>query len=74
MKWGLMSTVELKQLQDAYNVVANTGTLAWDLPEYSSAGYKFKTYSGTTMQEPEIGKYFVGWVEDVTLVIMNVRT
>ena len=73
LQWNLMSTTELQQLHSAY-LTSMTGTMSWDLPEYGANAYVFKTYSGTTLDEPEIGKYFMGWVEDVTLLIVSVRT
>lgn len=72
--FGLMSPADVKQLIDAYNVVGNTGTVAFDLPEYGANAYQFKTYSGTTLQEPEVGESFMGYWQDVRLLIIGIRT
>lgn len=75
VSWNLMHPEDLAQIMNAYNTVQNTGTLAFDLPEYGSPYLQtFKTYSGCIISEPEIGEYFQGWVSDVTLLIYNVRT
>lgn len=72
--WGLAHPNDVKQLIDAYNTVQNTGTVAFDLPEYGASDYIFKTYSGCTMREPQLGKYFEGHIKDVRLTILLVRT
>lgn len=74
IKWGLISVNDLKQIIDAYEDVQNTGTVSWDLPGYGTSAYTFKTYSGTTMEEPEMGEYFAKYVTDVSLIIHNIRT
>ena len=73
LTWGLMPTNAAKQLIDKYNAVSSTGTATFDLPEYGNLDYKFKSYSGTTMFELEVGEYFQGYITDVTLKINNIR-
>lgn len=74
MSWGLMSVPDLQQIIGVYNSVSNTGTAVSCLPEWGNANYLFKNYSGTVLNEPTVGKYFEGFVEDVKLLIINVRT
>ncbi len=74
LSWGLAHPADVKQLIDAYNQMGNTGTLSFDLPQWGAAGYLFQSYSGCTMQEPEIGSYFNEYITDVKVVILKVRT
>lgn len=72
--WGLASPSDVKQLVDAWETVSNTGTVAFDLPQWNGSGYLFQTYSGCTMREPQIGNYFNGYIQDVRLTVLLVRT
>ena len=73
ISWGLAHPTDVKQIIDAYNVVSNTGTVSFDLPEWGNANYSFYSYSGCTMREPEMGTYFQGYLQDVKLTIMQIR-
>jgi hypothetical protein len=73
LKWGLLAADEYAQLYNAY-LSSTTGTLSWDLPQYGAATYIYKTYSGTTLEEPTGGDHFMNYIQDVTLLILNVRT
>lgn len=74
INWGLAAPSDVKQILDAYNSVSNTGTIVFDLPKWGDTDYTFYSYSGCTMQEPEVGAYFNGFITDVRLVINKVRT
>lgn len=74
MKWELISTSDAKQIIDVYNTTANTGTCVSCLPEWGNVDYSFKNYSGTTLQDPEVGEYFQGYIQSVSLLILNIRT
>lgn len=74
LSWGLAHPNDVKQILDAWQVVSNTGTVSFDLPEWGASGYKFKTYSGCTMREPTVGNYFEEYIEDVKLTVLLVRT
>ena len=74
LRWGLAHPTDVEQFIQAYNSVSNTGTIAFDLPEYGNLNYLFKTYSGTTLSEPEFDDYFEGYIKDVRLTIHNIRT
>lgn len=74
MTWGLMPTNALKQLIDAQLSVANTGTLAFDLPKWGDTDFTFYRYSGTFIREIEVSKYFVDHVENVRATVANIRT
>jgi len=73
MSWGLMSTSEFKQLNDMYEYVSNTGTVVSDLPKWGDNDYLFYSYSGTLLNRPTVGAYFVGYVSDVQLVVTSIR-
>ena len=53
-----MSTAELKQVNDAYLAVSNTGTAVVDLPKWGDNDYVFYSYSGTVLSRPTVGAYF----------------
>jgi hypothetical protein len=72
--WQLISTSDFKQIQDAYNAVSNTGTVAVDLPQYGANAYQFQRYSGATLREPSVTTYFEEYIEDARLLILNIRT
>lgn len=75
IEWNLMHPTDLAQIINAYNSVQNTGTLTFDLPEYGSPDlFVFRSYSGCVIEEPEVGEYFQGWINDVKLLIYNVRS
>lgn len=72
--WGLAHPNDVKQILDAYATVANTGTVSFDLPEWGASDYLFKSYSGCTLREPQVGNYFAEHFEDVRLTVLLVRT
>jgi hypothetical protein len=72
--WNLMHPTDAQQIINAYNAVQNTGTVSFDLPFYGDGGYQFKCYSGCTIEEPEFGEYYMGYITDGKLIIHNVRT
>lgn len=74
MTWGLAHPNDVKQLLDAYAICASTGTVVFDLPQWSADGYIFYSYSGCTMREPKVGDYFNEYIEDVKVNILMVRT
>jgi hypothetical protein len=74
LTWELISTTDAKQLIDFYNTVSSTGTVVSCLPEWGNVDYVFKNYSGTTLQEPVVGEYFQGFIKQVSLIILNIRT
>lgn len=71
--WGIMSTSEFKQLNDYFLYVSNTGTIVSDLPKWGDVDYLFYSYSGTLLNRPSVGSYFSEYVEDVRLLITNIR-
>lgn len=74
MTWDLISVSNLSTIIGIYNVVGNTGTAVSCLPDWGNANYIFRNYSGTVLQEPTVGEYFQEFVQDVKLIILNVRT
>lgn len=73
MTWQLMSTSDLKQLIDVARA-SQTGTVVSDLPQWGHADWIFQSYSGTYANRPSAGAYFAEYVEDITLLISNLRT
>ena len=74
LTWNLISTDNAKQIIDFYNLVGNTGTLTACLPEWGNAEYLFRNYSGSVLQEPVMNGYFMGFIEELRLLIVNIRT
>lgn len=74
LSWNLISMNDAKQIIDAYNVVGNTGTVVVCLPQWGSADYRFRNYSGATLQEPEMQGFFQGYIEELRLLILNINT
>jgi hypothetical protein len=74
MTWNLISTEDAKQIIDYYNLVGNTGTLTACLPEWGNVGYSFRNFSGTTLMEPTYSGYYMGYLLDFKLLILNVNT
>lgn len=74
MTWDLISVANLQQIIGVYNAVSNTGTAVSCLPKWGDPTYIFHNYSGTVLQEPTVGEYFQEFVQDVKLLILNVRT
>lgn len=74
LTWNLISPEDAKQIIDFYNAVGNTGTATACLPQWGSVDYRFRNYSGTTLREPTVGAYFNEFIEEVSLLILNIRT
>jgi hypothetical protein len=73
LSWGLMSTSEFKQLNDVYLSVSNSGTVVSELPKWGDVDYLYYAYSGTIVDRPTVGAYFVGYVSDVRMTIGKIR-
>lgn len=73
MTWEIISTSDLKQLVDA-QLSCVTGSIVSDLPKWGDTNYTYYSYTGTIINEPTVGAYFVEYVTGVKLVIGNVRT
>lgn len=73
LSWGLISTSDLAQLNNFFNSVSNTGTIAVDIPEWGASQYKFRRYSGTVLSPLEVGAYFQEYVQDVRLLILRIQ-
>jgi hypothetical protein len=73
LNWGIMSTTDLAQLINLQLSIDSTGSVVSDLPKWGDTGYLFYGYSGTYVSEPTVGEYFNTYVQDVVLVISNIR-
>jgi len=73
MGWSLMDAASWNQLCNLFDTVSTTGTVVASLPEYGAAAYAFKSYSGCTLLEPEVGEYFEEHVVGVRLVLLNIK-
>ena len=73
MTWSMMDMDSFAQLQGFYNTIQSSGTWVVDLPKYATAPYQFYSYSGCTLKEPEIGKFFEYYAQNVQLLILMVK-
>jgi hypothetical protein len=73
MKWELMPVSDLSRLINA-QLSSVTGSLVVDLPKWGDANYTFYSYSGTYVDEPEVGEYFVEHVTNVRFLISGIKT
>lgn len=74
MKWNLISVGDLQQIINAQRAVANTGSSVVDIPKWAASDYLFESYTGCFVNEVTVGKYFAQHVEDVQLLVTNIRT
>lgn len=74
LTWVLISTLDAKQIIDFYNAFGSTGSVVACLPEWNNVEYSFRNYSGTNMMEPEVGTYFQGFIQEMKLLLINIRT
>ena len=74
MRWGLLNPEEYDDFQNAFLTIGATGTVIVDLPYYTTGTYTFESYTGTYINEPETGRFFVENYTDVTLLVTNIIT
>ena len=74
MRWGILDATGTNQLQSFFNSVSVTGMVAVELPKYADPGYNFYAYSGCTLREPEFGDFFNEHIQNILLVVTNIRT
>lgn len=74
LQWQLESPSDFNQLVSMFNSIQITGTVVVDLPAYGNALYTFFSYSGCVLRQPEIGNYFEQNINNVVLVVRNIRT
>jgi hypothetical protein len=74
IRWLIHTPAEANQIQTFYNAVSNTGTVVVDLPQYAAATYTFFSYTGCILQEPQFGTFFTENIQDVTIIVSNIRT
>lgn len=73
MTWEFMDMASFNQIQSWYESVQSTGTVTVDLPKYATTPYQFYSYSGCTLKEPEVSKFFEQNVTGVSLLILRAR-
>lgn len=73
LDWASMSISDLSTLINFANFSLTTGTCVVDLPKWGDNDYLFYSYSGTYISFPIVGSYFAEYVEDVRLIIRNIR-
>ena len=73
MGWDLMATADLDDLNNAH-ASSISGTVVVDLPQWGASTYTYYSYSGTYIDDVEVGEYYVGFVSDVRLLVRNIRT
>lgn len=71
--WNLLSATDLETLIQHSEYSLLTGTVVVDLPRWGD-DFIFQSYSGTYIQRPSVGTYFTDHVNDVRLIVSNIRT
>jgi len=74
MVWELISTDDASQIIGFYNAISSTGTSVVCLPDWGNSNFLFRNYSGCTLVEPTINEYFQGYITNMSLKILNIRT
>lgn len=69
--WPVMTPAQFDAWIDNYVATSTTGTVSVTIPEYSSATYSFKTYTGVTVDHPEYDDYFEGHFTNVRVLLNN---
>lgn len=73
MTWELMDMASFAQIQGFYDAISYTGTVVVDLPKYATSPYTFFSYTGCTLKEPEVDKFYETHVTNVRLLILKVK-
>jgi len=73
-RWELLTPTQFNQLQVWWTTIGQTGTVTADLPRYGDTTFNFFRYSGVYVQEPRQGSYFQEYEQDVTLLVVNIKT
>lgn len=75
LKWQLASIGDYYLLQSSFQGLSGTSNIVAELPQFDSTGtYAYFAYSGCVLREPEYGRWFNGYYQDISLLITNVRT
>jgi len=74
MKFNLISTSDLQQLQTFFSAVGATGTVVVSLPQYGASAYQFYSYSGCILSEPTVNAYFEEYLNDVKITVSKITT
>ena len=73
LRWDLISSTDLVQLQGFFNSMGVSGTVVATLPKYDSATGGFFSYSGCILRDLELGKYFETYFTDVKMLIAKIQ-
>lgn len=74
LRWQLIDPETSYALQNYFNSVSVTGSVVVDLPYYLSGTNSFMSYSGCVLREPQLGTYFVGYLQDLILIVTKIIT
>lgn len=74
LRFQLGGPSDYSQLQDFYEQIRVTGSVVVELPRYGYPDYVFFAYSGCNLHEPDFGGYFTEHLEEITLLVTNIRT
>jgi hypothetical protein len=74
MRWQLETPTGTSQLQNFFDSIIITGTAVVDLPLFAGSDWTFFSYSGCTLREPDLGRYFYEHTVDVKLLVTRIQT
>lgn len=74
MRWGLMTPAQVDEVLTYFENLTFTGTLVVSLPKWSATTYVFENYTGCTISEPTVKRYFAEHLTDIYLLVSQIRT
>lgn len=74
MKFNLQDPADWYQLRTFFLSVGATGTSVVTLPEYGASAYQYKAYSGCVINEPQMGAYFEGYIQEAKVIVSKIIT
>jgi hypothetical protein len=74
LKWQLIDPETAYVLQQYFDAVSTTGTVIIDLPYFLSGSNVFVSYTGCVLQEPQLGTYFTGYLQNLILIVSKIVT
>lgn len=73
ISWQLISPEDFYQLVQFFDSIGVTGSAVVELPQYRSATWQFREYSGCVIHEPQMDKYWETYTKEAKLLITNIR-
>jgi hypothetical protein len=72
LSFDVLSQAQFYQLLAFWQLMATQTTVTADLPDKTASTYTFKTYTGCTVDEPQVGAYFQNNQLSIKVTIRNI--